>query len=172
MCTLHDVANSREFFLLIFFFIIQYGTRARMSQSGRNILFGRFYLLLKADTFSQLTRPGKNELPFPDRFTSGELHSLLVAQIARKSRYVSAIHARINNGVNERLVSHSADFLSAIRPGASTRLVRSSLESTAPGTGRWILGCSEVRERLDRSIDRSIANFNVLDRSPTADRSG
>ena len=57
------------FINIYFFFIIQYGTRARMSRSGRNILFGRFYLLLKAGTFSQLTRRGKNELPFPDRFT-------------------------------------------------------------------------------------------------------
>lgn len=122
-----------SFFLLLFFFpATQYGTRARMSQGGRNVLFGHFYLLSRAGTSGQLTRPRKNGLPFAFVvLPSVSLHSPVAAQITRKSRYVSATRARINNGVNERRVSHSADFLSAIRPGAFTVLVRSSLESTS-----------------------------------------
>lgn len=141
---------ARAFYLFIYLFFrntVRYDTRARLSQGGRNVPFDRFYLLLRAGTSSQLTRPRKNELPFLDRFTSGKLQSLPAAQIARRSRYVSATRARINNGVNERRVSRTwSTFFPLFDRSRIHRLVRGSLESTG--------NVSELRERIDRSIDR------------------
>jgi len=142
-CT-SGVANTRELFFIYLFFrdTVRHGTRTRMSQGGRNVLFGRFYLLLRAGTSSQLTRPRKNKLQFFDRFISGA--ALLAAQIARKSRYVSATRARINNKINERR-TQSTFFPPFDR-------ARSPACSEQPGIHSG--NVNELRERIDRSIDR------------------
>lgn len=158
-CTASQIRASVLFYLFIYFFVTRYGTCVKMSQSGRNVPFGRFYLSLRAGMSSQLTRPRKNELPFLYRFTSGCIR-YRPAQIARRSRYVSATRARINNGVNERRVSRtrSTFFPPFDRP-------HSPACPEQPGIHAG--NVSELRER----IDRSIADFNVPDRSPMADRS-
>lgn len=104
-CTASPSLSVRRFHIIIFFSrdTVRHGTARALERRRMDVtrLARLLYLSLRTGMPSQLTRPWKNKLPFLDRFTSSELYSLLAAQIARKSRYVSATRARINNGVNE-----------------------------------------------------------------------
>lgn len=125
-----------------------------------NVLFGRFYLLSRAGTSSQLTRPRKNELPLADRFTSGECSHALATDgtnCAQKSICIRDPRARINNGVNERRT----------RPTFFPLFHRAALAvlSAAAWNPRRV---REQTERKDRSIDRSPISMRP-DGSPTAD---